>query len=121
THGNHDRDQVRQIAKLLAGDDYFMQQAEAAGIADKLTIVIGSDFARGPGYNGDNEYAGKDHWPVTSMMMMGAGIAGNRVVGATDDAQYGALVDPASLAVGKGSRLTPESIHLALRKLAKVD
>lgn len=121
THGNHDRDQVRQLAKLLAGVDFFMEAAAAAGIADKLTIVIGSDFARGPGYNGDNEYAGKDHWPVTSVMMMGNGIEGNRVVGATDDAQYAEPVDPTSLAVGGGSKLTPETIHLALRKLAGVD
>ncbi|MCY0991589.1 DUF1501 domain-containing protein [Nannocystis sp. ILAH1] len=121
THGNHDRDHVRQLAKLLAGVDFFMQEAEAAGIADKLTVIVGSDFARGPGYNGDNEYAGKDHWSVTSVMMMGKGIKGNRVVGATDAEQYGALVDPASLAVGKGKKLTPESIHLALRKLAGID
>jgi uncharacterized protein (DUF1501 family) len=121
THGNHDTQQVLQLAKLLAGVDFFMQQAEAAGIADKLTVIIGSDFARGPGYNGDNQYAGKDHWPVTSVMLMGKGIKGNRVVGATDDEQYGELVDPASLAVGKGSKFGPESIHLALRKLAGVD
>src|SRR5690606_33850391 len=68
THGNHDREHVRQLAKLLAGVDFFMQEAEAAGIADQLTIVIGSDFARGPGYNAAHDYAGKDHWPVTSMM-----------------------------------------------------
>ncbi len=43
------------------------------------------------------------------------------MVGATDAEQYGALVDPASLAVGKGKKLTPESIHLALRKLAGID
>lgn len=121
THGNHDRDQIVQIAKVLKGVDFLMQEAEAAGIADQLTIVIGSDFARGPGYNGDNEYAGKDHWPVTSMMLMGRGIAGGRVVGATDDAQYGALIDANSLQPGGGVKLGPESIHRALRKLAGID
>ncbi|HEY8379305.1 MAG TPA: DUF1501 domain-containing protein [Nannocystis sp.] len=121
THGNHDRDQLIQLAKLLAGVDFFMQQAEAAGIADKVTVVIGSDFARGPGYNGDNQYAGKDHWPVTSVMLMGKGIKGNRVVGATDEEQYAIPVDPTTLATGKGTKLGPEHIHLALRKLAGID
>lgn len=121
THGNHDRDQIVQIAKLLKGVDFLLQEAEAAGIADQLTIVVGSDFARGPGYNGDNEYAGKDHWPVTSMMLLGKGIKGGRVVGATDDEQYGALVDPASLKTGSGKKFGPESIHRALRKLAGID
>jgi hypothetical protein len=52
THGNHDRDQVLQIAKLLKGVDFLMKEAEMAGIADDLVVMIGSDFARGPGYNG---------------------------------------------------------------------
>lgn len=113
THGNHDSDQIRQLAKLLAGVDFLMQEAEAAGIAGQLTVVIGSDFGRGPSYNGDNQYAGKDHWTVSSVMMMGKGIKGNRVVGSTDDAQLAVPVD--------GKKLKPETIHLALRKLAGID
>ena len=121
THGNHDTDQVRQLAKLLAGVDFLMTEIDNAGLAGQVTVIIGSDFARGPGYNGDNQYAGKDHWPVTSVMMMGKGIAGNRVVGATDDEQFAVPVDPGSLAAGSGVTLKPETIHLALRKLAGVD
>jgi hypothetical protein len=54
-------------------------------------------------------------------MMMGKGVAGGRVVGATDDAQYAVPIDASSLATGSGVKLKPESIHLALRKLAGID
>jgi uncharacterized protein (DUF1501 family) len=121
THGNHDRDQVLQIAKLLAGVDFLMKEAETAGIADDLVVMIGSDFARGPGYNGEDVYAGKDHWSITSAMFMGKGVGKNRVVGATTDDQRARGVDPGSLAVKDGGAvLKPETIHLALRKLAGV-
>jgi uncharacterized protein (DUF1501 family) len=121
THANHDVDQVRQLAKLLAGVDFLMGEAEAAGIADNLVIMMGSDFARGPGYNADNQYGGKDHWSITSAMLMGRGIAKNRVIGATTDDQLALAIDPASLALKEGGKvLKPETIHLALRKLAGV-
>ena len=121
THGNHDRDQVLQIAKLLKGVDFLMSEAEAAGIADSLVVMMGSDFARGPGYNGDSEYNGKDHWSITSAMLMGKGIGKGRVIGGTTDDQRALAVDPTSLALTDGGKvLKPETIHLALRKLAGV-
>jgi len=121
THANHDVDQVRQLAKLLAGVDFLMAEAEKAGIADDLVIMMGSDFARGPGYNADNQYGGKDHWSITSAMLMGRGIGKNRVIGATTDDQLALAVDPSSLTLKDGGKvLKPETIHLALRKLASV-
>ncbi len=121
THANHDVDQVRQLAKLLAGVDFLMAEAEKAGIAGDLVIMMGSDFARGPGYNADNQYGGKDHWSITSAMLMGRGIGTNRVIGATTDDQLALAIDPSSLALKDGGKvLKPETIHLALRKLAGV-
>jgi len=121
THGNHDRDQVRQIAKLLKGVDFLMKEAEMAGIADDIVVMIGSDFARGPGYNGGDIYAGKDHWSITSAMFMGRGVGKNRVIGATTDDQHARAVDPASLALKDGGVvIKPESIHRSLRTLAGV-
>ncbi|MEZ4449417.1 MAG: DUF1501 domain-containing protein [Nannocystaceae bacterium] len=113
THANHDRDQVAALAKLLYGVDFLMSEADKIGIGGQLVVVIASDFARGPGYNADNEYGGKDHWPVTSAMAMGPGIAGDRVVGATDDAQQ-ALP-------WQGSVITPSHVHRSLRTLAGID
>lgn len=112
THGNHDRDQIRQLAKLLYGVDFLMSEADKLGLGGQITVIISSDFARGPGYNGLDEYAGKDHWPITSAMLMGAGIAGDRVIGSTDEQQYAQDY--------KGTTLTPAHIHHSLRALAGI-
>ena len=81
------------MAKLLHAADFIMEEATRAGIRDRVGLVIGSDFGRTPKYNAGN---GKDHWPITSMMMMGAGIRGNRVIGATDEERRPVTVDPAN-------------------------
>jgi uncharacterized protein (DUF1501 family) len=126
THANHDRDQPRQLAKLLFGIDYLMTLA-ASELGGNLVMVAASDFGRGPFYNGDGDGAGKDHWPVTSLFCMGPGIAGNRTIGGTTPDQRARLLDPGSLAVvdgvdgTDGVRIRPEHIHHALRQLAGVD
>jgi hypothetical protein len=79
THGDHDNQHIPQLQTLFEGVDVIMQEAEAQGVADRVFIAMGSDFGRSPGYNDGN---GKDHWGIT-MMFMGRGIAGNRVVGAS--------------------------------------
>jgi uncharacterized protein (DUF1501 family) len=122
THANHDRDQVRQIVKLLGGVDYLIAEAERQGLADKLYVVCVSDFARGPHYNGENANAGKDHWPITSLFACGPGIVGDRSVGATDGAQLGRKLDPATLQPSDaGVKLAPHHVHRALRRLAGID
>jgi hypothetical protein len=121
THGNHDRDQPKQITKLLSGLDYIFAQADAAGLGNSLYVVVGSDFGRGPTYNATTAGAGKDHWPVTSMIVWGPNIPGNRVVGATDPDLQALKVDPVTLAPsGNGVTLTPEIVHTALRNVAGV-
>lgn len=126
THANHDRDQPRQLSKLLFGIDYLMTLA-ATELGGNVVVVAASDFGRGPFYNGDGDGAGKDHWPVTSMFAMGPGIPGNRVVGGTTADQRARLVDPGSLAVldgvdgVDGVRIRPEHVHHALRQVAGVD
>jgi uncharacterized protein (DUF1501 family) len=126
THANHDRDQPRQLAKLLFGIDYLMTLAQTE-LGGNLVMVAASDFGRGPFYNGDGAGAGKDHWPVTSMFAMGPGIPGDRVIGGTTADQRARLVDPGSLAVvdgvdgTDGVRIRPEHVHHALRGVAGLD
>jgi len=118
THGNHDRDHVRRLTELLAGIDHLWEQIESAGLQSKVTVLVGFDFGRTPFYNSNR---GKDHWNVTSMMAMGAGIRGNRVIGATDDNFEARAVNSQSLQVdNNGIILTPEHIYVALRDLAGV-
>jgi uncharacterized protein (DUF1501 family) len=123
THGNHDRDQVRQLAKLLRAVDYLMEEAQGQGLAGSLNVVVGSDFGRGPGYNGTGQGSGKDHWPITSMMAMGPAFAGGRLIGGTDERYRAREVDGTSLqpSPSGGVRLQPSHVHRALRRAAGVD
>lgn len=118
THGNHDNSHYPRLASLLDGVDHLMDEISRHGLEDNVTVVIGSDFGRTPYFNGGN---GKDHWNVTSMMALGAGISGDRVMGGTD-AHFSALkVNPQTLALDtSGITLTPKHIHLALRAIGDI-
>ena len=99
--------------------DFLITEAEAAGIGDRVVVVVGSDFGRTPGYNDGN---GKDHWSVTSMMLLGAGIRGNRVIGTTDERHRPLTVNPQTLATDpNGIRIKPVHVHRALRRLAGIE
>ncbi len=122
THGNHDQNQRRSIIQLLTGVGALMDVIEDEGMTDSVYVVIGSDFGRTPHYNGDGNGSGKDHWPVTSYLVMGPGVPGDRVIGATTNEQTARNIDPKSLDAGdSGTKLTPGQIHSALRKLADID
>jgi hypothetical protein len=115
THSDNDNQQIALLNTYLGNVDFLWEEAVRQGVSDRIVIAMGSDFARSPGYNGGN---GKDHWEITSMMFMGAGIEGNRVVGATDDSQFAMTVDPETLALSSsGVRISPEAIHRGLRDL----
>ncbi|MFT5431862.1 MAG: hypothetical protein ACI9OJ_002560 [Myxococcota bacterium] len=119
THGNHDQNHIPNLSNLMEGVDFAWDEAERQGLADQLVVVIGSDFARTPRYNQGN---GKDHWSVSSTIVMGKGVPGNRVIGATTHRQSPINVDPGSLATvdSGGLTLEPKHLHRALRKLAGV-
>jgi len=118
THDNHDSSQSQALTTLLEGISYVMDEAERQGIADQVIVLVGSEFGRTPYYNVD---LGKDHWPVTSMMLMGPGITGGRVIGATDDTFLAKTVDPTTLAEDPaGIHITPGHINAALRQLAGI-
>lgn len=120
SHNNNDPDQMKLIPEFLAGIDYLLTKAEELKIREKLVVVIQSEMGRTPKYNKGN---GKDHWSIGSIMFMGQGIKGNRVVGATDEKLFLVPVDPKSLAVDKekGIRVRPQHIHTALREFAGID
>jgi uncharacterized protein (DUF1501 family) len=120
SHKDNDTDQMKLIPKILAGIDYLVTQAEELRIRDKLVIVIQSEMGRTPGYNKNN---GKDHWSIGSVMFMGRGIQGNRVIGETDEKQFLVPVNPKSLSsdTDNGIRIRPEHIHAALREIAGID
>ena len=120
SHATNDPDQMRLIPEFLAGVDYLMKRAEELKIRDKLVVVIQSEMGRTPHYN---KGQGKDHWSIGSIMFMGQGIRGNRVVGATDERQFLIPIDNKTLSIDEenGIRTRPEHIHLALRELAGIE
>lgn len=126
-----------RLRELFVAIDYVWERAEVLGLADKLVVVVGSDFGR-TRYNapkpqpGDPSSApGKDHWPITSAMLMAKnGIIPAGVVGATtvDPLYNGVLATPmtvannaAVLAPGGGEDTTlirQVHLHHMLRSLA---
>lgn len=120
SHNNNDTAQMKLIPEFLDGIDYLLTKSEELKIRENLVVVIQSEMGRTPKYNKGN---GKDHWSVGSIMFMGRGIQGNRVIGATDEKQFAVPISPKSLSADKdnGIRVRPEHIHAALRKLAGID
>jgi len=119
SHNNNDTDQMKLIPEFLAGIDYLVSKSEDLQIRDKLVVVIQSEMGRTPTYNSGN---GKDHWSINSIMFLGAGISGNRVLGATDEKQLLVPLDPQTMTIDsqQGIRVRPEHVHQALRELAGI-
>lgn len=118
THQNNDAAQDAIRGTLLGHVAFLWDEAERQGVAEQILCAVGSDFGRTNEYNGQN---GKNHWPITSMLLMGYGIEGNRTVGATDDQQFGMKIDPDTLAPSTdGVMLRPGHVHAALRELIGV-
>ena len=82
THTNNDPEQDWLLANLTDSVDYLWDYAETHGLADRLVVVMGSDFGRTNFYNAAN---GKDHWPYGSYIIMEKNQRWTgRVVGETD-------------------------------------
>jgi hypothetical protein len=126
THSNHDVLQPRNLQGLLWGLDLLMQEAVARQVP--MVVLVTSEFGRTATYNVDE---GKDHWPVTSWMMLQTPglelFSGGRLVG---QSQYDAAaqqigykrIDPQTLAISEsGIPITPDGLHVALRQLSGVN
>jgi hypothetical protein len=120
SHNNNDADQMKLIPEFLAGIDDLLCKAEALEIRDKLVVIIQSEMGRTPNYNNGN---GKDHWSISSIMFLGPGIGGNRLIGATDEKQQLVPIDPQTLKIDPvgGIRVRPEHIHQSLREFASIE
>jgi hypothetical protein len=124
THGQHDVNQQDAMGNFLARVRYVMLRAQQMGIADKLYVMVTSDFGRTPRYNvGD----GKDHWNVTSVLLSGPGIKGGRAVGKSDEGQRAMRVNRSNVAQTldtndtNGVRILPQHIHREMRRILEVD
>ena len=121
THTDHDNRHESLFGHFTDMIDLFWTQAGEAGIADRITMVIGSDFSRTPHYNADN---GKDHWPIGSVIVMEQNPSwGNRVVGLTDEGQNAYKINPNTLQRddANGTIIYPKHVHKALRRYLNLE
>jgi len=119
THDDHDNRQAPAMARLTRLIDYIWTKASSYGIANRLLVVVTSDFARTPFYNGGN---GKDHWPIGSVVVMKKGVSWtNRVVGITDGTQGAVKINPTTLqADSSGITIEPRDVHQMLRQIVGI-
>lgn len=88
-------------------------------LLDQTTVLVLSEMGRTPVLNPS---AGKDHWPYTSAMVLGAGVAGGRVLGATDETLAAAPVDYGSgEASASGARLSCASLLAGVLQCLDID
>ena len=121
THANHDADHEWLLGNLTNSVDYLWDYAEAHGVADRMVVVMGSDFGRTNFYN---SVAGKDHWPIGSYVVMEKNQPWtNRVVGETDDLHVAYRIDPHTLRRDDtgGTILYPKHVHKALRRYLGIE
>ena len=121
THATHDPDVEWLLGNLVDSVDYLWDYAEVQGVADRLVVVIGSDFARTNFYNAQD---GKDHWPIGSFVVMEKNQSWtNRVVNGTDDLQFAQKVNPTTLQSDEagGTIIYPKHVHKALRRYLGIE
>ena len=120
THTDHDLLQYPALRFLTEGIDYLWEYAETLGLADRLVVVMTTDFGRTPHYNDTN---GKDHWPIGSAIVMEKGASwGNKVVGVTDPYHNAMPIDTQSLqASDSGEIIYPKHMMYNLRKYLQLD
>lgn len=107
--------------QLKALIDRLHQTTDLSGqpLIESTTVMVLSEMGRTPKLNITN---GKDHWPYTSMMLVGAGIRGGEVWGETDSGLVGLPVDPITGEVSpSGERLQTAAIHAGFLQSLGID
>ena len=116
THAHHDPDHEWLLGNLTDAVDYLWEYAEEHGVADRMVVVIGSDFGRTNFYNAGS---GKDHWPIGSYIVMEKDQPWTgRAVGETDGLHFAQRINPRTLQRDdrNGTIIYPKHVHKALRR-----
>jgi uncharacterized protein (DUF1501 family) len=125
SHQNNDQTQSQSWESLFGGlldtADRFdtLPGRNGGSLLDDTVFVVMSEMGRTPALNNGE---GKDHWPYTSALVMGPGLTGGRVIGATDDFYYGERIDMESGEIDRnGQDLTVGNLGATLLAVAGVD
>lgn len=87
------------LGQLVAALDDRPGKHGGGSLLDETVIAVVSEMGRTPLFNATG---GKDHWPVTSAMVLGGGLPGGRVLGATTDTLSARAMDLGSGAASEG-------------------
>lgn len=125
THGNNDALQTPLWENTFAGLGILMEKlARTPGeygtsLADETTVVVLSEMGRTPSLNAQN---GKDHHPITSCMLVGPSVTGNRTVGGYDSQFFGQPINPNTAELStSGQVLSAEMLGATLLHLGGID
>lgn len=120
SHEEHDPVSEALLSHFADAVSFFWDYAEELGLADRILLVVGSDFSRTNFYNDGN---GKDHWPIGSYMLMEQGAPwGNRVVGLTDELHFAQPINAETLkGDANGIIMTPAHLHKAIHGYLGLD
>ena len=125
THSNNDQIQSGCYNYLFEKLSTLIQILESTSdnegnrLLDTTMVLVISEMGRMPMYN---DSFGKDHWPYTSMMLLGSGVRAGEVVGATDDKLGGKTVSfSTGEASDNGEILTTENIVAGLLNRFDID
>lgn len=94
-HVNQDRCFEHSFGELTALMDALeaTEGPDGQPLSERTRVLVLSEMGRQPMLN---TQTGKDHWPITSALLIGSGLEGGRVIGATDDSLGPKAVDLAS-------------------------
>jgi uncharacterized protein (DUF1501 family) len=107
------------LTRLLDGLAARAGRSAGTTMLDDTVVVCFSEFARTPKLN---SAAGKDHWPVTSAVVVGGGVKGGRAYGASTAGIEAAKVDFTTGArSAAGSTLMSNHFVAGVLKLCGVD
>ena len=121
THSYHDPDHKWLLGNLADSVDYLWEYAEEHGVADRIVVVMGSDFGRTNFYN---SVQGKDHWPIGSFIIMEKNQRWTgRAVGETDGLHFAQRINPRTLHRDdrNGTIIYPKHVHKALRRYLGIE
>jgi len=125
SHTDNDDVQGYGFELLFSGLNDLLEQLartndpEGVPLSESTIVVALSEMGRTPQYNASN---GRDHWPYTSVLVVGPGVAGDQVVSGFDDGFYGLGYDPErGVADESAPALSPEHVGATLLALAGVD
>lgn len=125
THNTNDVLQSALWEDLFAGLLAIHEALDATpglvgrSLADETVVVVNSEMGRMPTHNA---FDGRDHWPYTSMLVTGSGVAGDRVIGGHDERWGGLRVDLETGDISEsGAVMTAGTVGAALLRLGDVD